>query len=222
EVDIGKAAAMARDADLTLVCLGEGAYAETPGNIDDLTLPEPQLKLAEAIIATGKPVVLVLVQARPRIISRIADRAGSILLALNPGNEGGQAIADVLWGDVNPSGKSPYTYPRYPNALLTYDHKFWEASDTGFGYSAYKPQFTFGSGLSYTSFAYSDLKLDRSTVARGGSVEVSVTVKNTGSRAGKEVVQMYLRDVVASITPPGKRLKRFAKIDLEPGQPRTP
>ena len=221
EIDIGKAVDAAGGADVAVVCLGEGSYAETPGNIDDLTLPEPQLKLAEAIIATGKPVVVVLVEARPRIISRIADKTGAILLALNPANEGGQAVADILWGDGNPSGKLPYTYPRHPDALLTYDHKQWEASDTGFGYSAYKPQFTFGSGLSYTTFAYSDLKLDRRTVARGGTINVSVTVKNTGSRAGKEVVQLYLRDLVASVTPPGKRLKRFAKIDLEPGQSRT-
>lgn len=219
--DILAAVAAAASADIAVVCLGEGAYAETPGNIDDLTMPEAQLKLAEAIIATGKPVVLVLAQARPRIINRISDRAAGILLALNPGNEGGQAVADVLFGDFNPCGKLPYTYPRHPNALLAYDHKAWESNDTGFGYTAYKPQFLFGSGLSYTSFAYSDLKLDRQTVARGGGLSVTVTVKNTGRRAGKEVVQLYVRDMVASVTPPGKRLKRFAKVYLEPGQSRT-
>jgi beta-glucosidase len=221
EIDITEAVRAARDADLVVVCLGEGAYAETPGNIDDLTLPEAQLRLAEALLATGKPVVLVLAEGRPRIISRVADRAAAILLAPNPGNEGGQAVADVLFGDFNPCGKLPYTYPRHPNALLAYDHKAWESGDTAFGYTAYKPQFAFGHGQSYTTFAYSDLKLDRKAVARGGEVGLSVTVKNTGSRAGKEVVPVYLRDVVASVTPPGKRLKRFAKVYLEPGQSRT-
>jgi beta-glucosidase len=221
EINITEAVNAARDADIAVVCLGEGAYAETPGNINDLTLPEAQLKLAEAMIATGKPVVLVLAEGRPRIINRIADRIGTVLLAPNPGNEGGQAIADVLFGDFNPCGKLPYTYPRQPNALMAYDHKAWESGDTAFGYTAYKPQFLFGSGLSYTTFAYSDLKLDKRTIARGGEVSVSLTVKNTGQRAGKEVVQVYLRDVVASVTPPGKRLKRFAKVYLEPGQSRT-
>jgi beta-glucosidase len=221
EINITEAVRAAGDADVVIVCVGEGAYAETPGNIDNLTLPEAQLKLAEAIIATGKPVVLVLAEGRPRLINRIADRTGSVLLAPNPGNEGGQAIADVLFGDFNPCGKLPYTYPRQPNALMAYDHKAWEAGDTAFGYTAYKPQFLFGSGLSYTTFAYSDLKLDKRAIARGGDVNISVTVKNTGQRAGKEVVQVYLRDVVASVTPPGKRLKRFAKVYLEPGQSRT-
>jgi beta-glucosidase len=221
ESNINDAVSAARDADVAVVCLGEGAYAETPGNIDDLTLPEAQLKLAEAIIATGKPVVLILAEGRPRIINRIAERIGTILLAPNPGNEGGQAIADVLFGDFNPCGKLPYTYPRHPNALMAYDHKAWESGDTPFGYTAYKPQFLFGYGLSYTTFAYSDLKLDKQTIARGGEVNISVTVKNTGQRAGKEVVQVYVRDVVASVTPPGKRLKRFAKVYLEPGQSRT-
>jgi beta-glucosidase len=221
EINITEAAAAARDADVVVICLGEGAYAETPGNIDDLTLPEAQLKLAEAMIATAKPVVLVLAEGRPRIINRIAERIDTILLAPNPGNEGGQAVADVLFGDFNPCGKLPYTYPRHPNALLAYDHKAWESGDTGFGYTAYKPQFTFGYGLSYTTFAYSDLKLDKHGMARGGDVSVSLTVKNTGQRAGKEVVQIYLRDLVASVTPPGKRLKRFAKVYLEPGQSRA-
>ncbi|HEY0083205.1 MAG TPA: glycoside hydrolase family 3 N-terminal domain-containing protein [Pyrinomonadaceae bacterium] len=222
EVDIAAAARAARDADVVVLCLGEGSYTETPGNINDLTLPEPQLKLAEAIQATGKPVVLVLVEGRPRIINRIADKAQAILMAYNPGNEGGTAIADVLFGDYNPSGKLPFTYPRTPNALLTYDHKLFETEDTAFGNTAFRPQFDFGHGLSYTSFAYSNLQLSRKTIpAGGGDVGVTVTVTNSGRRAGKEVIHLYVRDVVASLTPPGKRLKRFAKIHLEPGQSRT-
>jgi beta-glucosidase len=211
----------AREAEVVVLCLGEAAYAETPGNIDDLTLPEAQLKLAEAIAATGKPVVLVLSEGRPRIISRIADAMNAIILALNPSNEGGEAIADVLFGDYNPNGKLPFTYPRNPNALLAYDHKIWEDGATSFGYTPFKPQWNFGDGLSYTTFAYSDLQLDKKSVGASGEVTVSVKVANTGNRAGKETVLMFLRDLVASITPPGKRLKRFAKIYLEPGQSKT-
>jgi beta-glucosidase len=202
-----------------VLCVGEGSYTETPGNIADLTLGEPQLKLAEAIEATGKPVVLVLVEGRPRIINRIVDKAGAVLMAYNPGNEGGQAVADVLFGDFNPSGKLPFTYPRTPNGLLTYDHKAFETE--GFDNAGFNPQFEFGSGLSYTTFAYSDLRLDKQTIASNGNLSVSITVKNSGQRPGKEVVHLYVSDLVASLSPAGKRLKRFAKVYLEPGQSRT-
>jgi len=221
EVNIAEAAGAARDSDVSIICLGEGGYAETPGNIDDLTLSESQLKLAEAIIATGKPTVLVLVEGRPRIIARIAERVNALVMAYNPSLEGGQAIADVLFGDYNPNGKLPFTYPRYANAQLSYDHKIWESGDTPFGYTALKPQFEFGAGLSYTTFEYTKLSLDSSAMKQNGELTVSVTVTNSGRRAGKEVVQLYVRDVVASITPAGKRLRRFAKIHLEPGQART-
>lgn len=221
EVNIAEAVKAARSSDVTVICLGEGAYAETPGNIDDLTLSEAQLKLAEAIIATGKPVVLVLAEGRPRIINRIANGMGAVVMAYNPGNEGGQAIADVLFGDYNPCGKLPFTYPRTTNVLMNYDHKVWEDGDTSFGYTAFKPQFAFGTGLSYTTFTYSNLQLDKKKTLRNGDISVSVTISNTGQRAGKEAVILYVRDVVASITPPGKRVRRFAKIYLEPGQSRT-
>jgi beta-glucosidase len=221
EVNIAEAAKAARNVDVAVICLGEGPYAETPGNIDDLTLSEAQLRLAEAIIATGKPVVLVLAEGRPRIISRIADGMGAVVMAYNPGNEGGQAIADVLFGDYNPCGKLPFTYPRNPNVLMNYDHKVWEGGDTSFGYTAFKPQFAFGTGLSYTTFTYSNLKLDKKKTLRNGDISVTFTVTNSGQRAGKEAALLYVRDVVASITPPGKRVRRFAKIFLEPGQSRT-
>ncbi len=221
EVDIPAAVRAAGGADVVVLCLGEGSYTETPGNITDLTLGEPQLRLAEAIEATGKPVVLVLVEGRPRIINRIVDKAGAILMAYNPGNEGGQAIADVLFGDSNPSGKLPFTYPRTPNGLITYDHKAFETEDTAFGNMAFTPQFEFGQGLSYTTFAYSDLRLGQKTITGNADLPVSVTVTNSGGRAGKEVVQLYVTDLVASLSPAGKRLKRFAKIYLEPGQSRT-
>jgi len=221
EVDIPAAVRAAGAADVVVLCLGEGSYTETPGNITDLTLGEPQLRLAEAIEATGKPVVLVLVEGRPRIINRIVDKAGAILMAYNPGNEGGQAVADVLFGDFNPSGKLPFTYPRTPNGLITYDHKPFETEDTAFGNMAFTPQFEFGQGLSYTTFAYSDLRLGQKTITGTSDLSVSVTLTNTGNRAGKEVVQVYVSDLVASLSPPGKRLRRFAKVYLEPGQSRT-
>jgi beta-glucosidase len=221
EIDINAAVEAAKSADVAIVCVGEGAYAETPGNISDLTLDEAQLKLASAIINAGKPVVLVLAEGRPRIISRIADGAGAILMAYNPGNEGGRAVADVLFGDYNPGGKLPFTYPRYSNALLTYDHKTFETLDTSFGLTAFNPQFAFGHGLSYTTFEYADLRLSAKTIGERDTLSVNVTVANAGRRAGDEVVQLYVRDLVASVTPPDRRLKRFAKIHLEPGQSRT-
>jgi len=221
EVDIPAAVRAARDADVVVLCLGEGSYTETPGNITDLNLPEVQQRLAEAIQATGKPVVLVLVEGRPRVINRIAEKSQAILLALNPGNEGGVAVADVLFGDHNPSGRLPFTYPRTPNGLVTYDHKLFETEATSFGNMAFNPQFQFGHGLSYTTYAYTDLRVDRKQVPWNGTVGVSVTVRNTGQRAGKETVILYVRDVVASLTPPGRRVRRFAKVHLEPGQSRT-
>ncbi len=220
EVDVDRAVEAAKRSDVVVLCLGEGSYTETPGNLTDLALPETQLRFAEKIIATGKPVVLVLVEGRPRIINRIADRIPGILLALNPSDEGGSAIADVLFGDYNPNGKLPFTYPRHPHNYLTYDHKLFEVEETSFGNVATTPQFNFGHGLSYTSFEYSDLSLDKKTVPMNGSVTVSFNVRNTGSRAGKETAILYLRDDVASIAPAGKRVKRFAKISLEPGQSR--
>jgi beta-glucosidase len=178
------------------------------------------LRLAERIEATGKPVVLVLVEGRPRVINRIVEGAKGILLAYNPSNEGGSAIADVLFGDYNPNGKLPYSYPRTPNGLITYDHKLFETETTSYGNTAFSPQFEFGTGLSYTTFNYSNLQVSPK-VATNGEAKVSVTVTNSGNRAGKETVILYVRDVVATLSPPGKRVRRFAKISLEPNQSRT-
>ena len=219
EVDIPAAVRAASEADVVVLCLGEGSYTETPGNIPDLTLGEPQRKLAAAIQATGKPVVLVLVEGRPRIINGIADAANAVLMAYNPGNEGGQAVADVLFGDFNPSGKLPFTYPRFPNGLMTYDQKEFEKES--FDNAGFRSQFDFGDGLSYTTFNYSDLRLSNKLLAGNGELTVSVTVTNGGRRAGKEVAQLYLSDLVASLSPAAKRLKRFAKVYVEPGQSRT-
>jgi beta-glucosidase len=220
EADVAKAVEAASKADAVVICIGEWAYAETPGNITDLTLPDAQLLLVHKIEETKKPVILVLTEGRPRIINRIADPAKAIVMAYNPGNEGGQAIADVLFGDVNPSGKLPITYPRWPNRLFTYDHKVFEGEDWGEGKAHAAAQFEFGTGLSYTSFAYSDLRVTQAGAGAGRTVQVEVTVKNTGDRAGKEVVQVYLSQRFASVTPPMKRLKRFAKVTLQPGEDR--
>jgi beta-glucosidase len=221
ETDIAQAAtaATAPNVDAIIICLGEWAYAETPGNIADLALPDAQIHLAQKMLESGKPVILVLTEGRPRIIRPIAGGVSAILMAFNPGNEGGQAIADILFGDVNPSGKLPITYPRYANMLFTYDHKTLEG-DEGATAPLYTPQFEFGYGLSYTQFAYSDLQVSPPAGSDNQKIQVAVTVKNTGDRTGKEVVQLYLNEQAASVTPPLKRLKRFAKIQLQPGETR--
>lgn len=221
EIDINAAVQAAEAADVAIVCIGESSYTETPGNITDLTLSEPQLKLAERIAATGKPVVLVLVEGRPRVINKIVDGAKAILMAYNPSNEGGTAVADVLYGDYNPNGRLPFSYPRTPNGLITYDHKLFETENTSYGNTAFSPQFEFGSGLSYTTFGYSNLQVSPSNTSANGTVKVNVTVTNQGQRAGKETVILYVRDVVASLSPPGKRVRRFAKVSLNSGESRT-
>jgi beta-glucosidase len=221
EVNVKKAVDEAKDSDVVVLCLGEGSYTETPGNLTDLTLSETQLNFAEKIIATGKPVVLVMVQGRPRLINRIADKVSGILLAMNPSDMGGVAIADVLFGDYNPNGKLNFTYPRHPHNYLTYDHRLFEVEETTFGNVATTPQFNFGHGLSYTTFEYSDLKLSSKSIPMTGEVTVTFKVTNTGKRAGKETAILYLRDEVATLSPPGKRVKRFAKITLNAGESKT-
>lgn len=218
EIDIMAALAAARKVDVVVACLGEDPYCETPGNITDLTLPEPQLRLVAALAETKVPIVVVLVEGRPRTITAIADKVAGILMAYLPGPHGGQAVADILFGRVNPSGRLPITYPRACNDLTLYDHKYSENANS---FNRYDPLFPFGFGLSYTTFAYSDLLLDRSTLRQGDSLAVSVTVQNTGSRIGKEVVQLYLSDLYASVTPSVRRLKRFAKVELRPGEKKT-
>jgi beta-glucosidase len=221
ELDVAQAAAAASasNVDAIVVCLGEWAYAETPGNIPDLALPDAQIHLVQKLLESGKPVILVLTEGRPRIIRPVAAGASAILMAYNPGNEGGRAIADILFGDVNPSGKLPITYPRFANMLFTYDRKTLEG-DEGAATPLYAPQFEFGYGLSYTNYAYSDLQVTPAIATGAQQIQVAVTVKNTGDRAGKEIIQLYLNEQAASITPPLKRLKRFAKIQLQPGETR--
>src|SRR5262249_10139884 len=194
EIDLASAVTAAKNADVVIACVGEWSYTETPGNINDLTLPEAQLRLVEQLATAGKPIVLVLTEGRPRIIHRIANLPVAIVLAPNPGNQGGRALADVLFGAVNPSGRLPFTYPPATNALITYDHKAYQGGTTVFDLKAFRPEFAFGSGLSYTSFTYSDLKVSKPQVATNdrSGVNISVRVANTGQRAGKEVVQLYL------------------------------
>lgn len=217
EVDIAAAASAAKNADAVVLCLGEGSYTEHPGSIEDLTLPEIQLKLAEAVIAAGKPVILVLVEGRPRVISRIANRVDGIVAAFNPGNEGGRAIADVLFGDYNPNGKLPITYPRAPGYFPTYDAQTFGAKPG----EQFSPQFEFGTGLSYTTFQYSDLQVSSPSIGPSEKLNVTFNITNTGKRAGMETAVLYVRDEVASITPPSRRVRRFAKVMLNPGESKT-
>ncbi len=217
EKDIAGAVAAAQNVDAIVACIGEPAYCETPGNIDDLTMSEPQVKLVKELAATGKPIVLVLVQGRPRVIRTIVDDAAAILTAYLPGMEGGQAVADVLFGDVNPSGKLPYTYPRFASGFTTYDHKPSENTAE----NKFHPQWPFGHGLSYTSLSYRALQADKSEMMPGQTVRVTVEVTNTGDVAAKEIVQLYLSDLVASVTPAVRQLKGFQKVDVRPGQMQT-
>ena len=216
EIDIEKAVSAAKQADVTIICLGEKPYVEVFGTISDLTLSEPQLRLAEEILKTGKPVILVLSEGRPRIIHRIIG-APAIVMSYLPGMEGAMAIANVLFGDVNPSGKLPFSYPRAADDFTLYDHKYAEELNG----NAYEPEFPFGYGLSYTNFAYSNLKIDKTSPTRrqlGAGLHATVTVRNVGDRPGKEVVQLYLSQLYRSVTPPVRQLKGFKKILLRPGQ----
>ncbi|SFB82705.1 beta-glucosidase [Flexibacter flexilis DSM 6793] len=219
-----EAVAQAAQSDVIVVCVGENSYTEKPGDLNDLYLSDLQTTLVQRLAATGKPVVVVLNEGRPRVISRFEQSVPAIVQAYLPGNFGGDAIADILFGDVNPSGKLPYNYPRYPNSVSTYYHKPSEEQKKAEGmynYEAdYNPQYEFGTGLSYTTFKYSNLQLSKNKLKVGESLSVSVDVTNTGTREGKETVLLYLSDKVASITPDVKRLKGFDKISLKPNETR--
>lgn len=220
--DINEAVKAAKKADFIILCLGEHPYAETPGYIEDLYLPDAQTELALAMIETGKPVILVLSEGRPRLISKFESQIKAVVLSFLPGNEGGDAFADVLFGDYNPNGKLPVTYPRYPNNLMNYDHKFSERADHNYSYDmGYNPQYPFGFGLSYTSFAYSNLRIGRDTIGMNDNIDISVDVQNTGKIGGKETVQLYIRDMYANLTPSYRRLRGFEKIALNPNEWQT-
>ncbi len=214
ESDMEKAVKGAENSDVILVCLGEKAYCETPGSIENLTLDKAQIKLAKAMIKTGKPVIILLLEGRPRVITEIAEDASAVIIGMRPGMEGGRAIADIIFGDYNPDGKLPFTYPRNPNGITLYDYKPIENFDA----NKYNPLYPFGHGLSYTTFEISGLTLDKKTVKKGEAVKATVTVKNTGNLAGKETVLMYLNDAAAQVSRPNKQLKGFEKVCLNPGE----
>ena len=208
----------AKKADYIILCLGELSYCEDSGNLNDLHLPHAQYTLAHKLANIGKPIILVVTEGRPRIIRPVVPVAKAVLGSFYPGPQGGNAIARILFGDANPSGKMAFTYPQYANSITPYDHKYTEDRDVDRSGKSFNPQFEFGHGLSYSTFEYNDLTLNNTTVSAYVGITVSVEVKNTGSREGMEVVQLYVSDLFASITPPVKRLRSFKKINLKPGE----
>jgi len=223
--DTMKLKAAAAGADAIVLCLGENAYAESPGNIGDLALPEEQVNLANAAAATGKPVILVLTEGRPRFITGIAPRMKGILMAYWSGKKTAEAVSDVLFGDYNPDGRLPFSYPRSMGEMVLYDRKptedVREIFNSDMNMEGYQPMFPFGWGLSYTSFAYSDLQLSSDKLKGGEPLTVRITVKNTGSRDGKHTVELYSHELYASITPNMRRLRAFKKIFLKAGESQT-
>jgi len=216
--EAGKAASAASKADVIIACMGEMPYTEKPGDIDDINLPAEQVALMQSLKETGKPIVLVMIEGRPRIIREIEPMASAVLVGFLPGNEGGEAITNILFGDVNPSAKFPITYPKNSNDRVCYDHKGTDLVYRDFSMNGFQPQWEFGHGLSYSQFDYSAMT---ATKTLNGGLDVTVTVTNSGDRAGKEVVQVYVSDLVASITPSVKRLRAFKKINLESGASET-
>ena len=225
EPQIQGAVAAAKDADVIVACIGENSYTETPGNLTDLWLSENQRNLVKALAQTGKPVILVLNEGRPRLIADIEPLAQGIINILIPGNMGGDALANLVSGKSNFSGKMPYTYPKEINSLANYDFKKSEEVGTMEGAYDYNAKITqqwgFGYGLSYTTYKYSNLKVSQSDFRHGDIIKVSVDVKNTGSVAGKESVLLFSSDLIASMVPDGRRLRAFDKIELLPGETKT-
>jgi beta-glucosidase len=227
DAEIAKTVEMAKGVSKIILCLGEKNYTETPGDISNLYIAASQSKLAVALSKLNIPIVLVLNEGRPRLISEFEDNMSAVVQCYLPGNEGARALADILYGDVSPSGRLPYNYPRYPNSLEKYNRKYTESlgdeeqnNDAKYEKS-YSPQFEFGTGLSYTTFEYSNLKIDKTEISNSDDLKVTVDVKNTGKVSGKVSVLLYLSDKVASITPEVKALKRFEKINLAPNESKT-
>ena len=225
EPQIQGAVAAAKDADVIVACIGENSYTETPGNLTDLWLSENQRNLVKALAQTGKPVILVLNEGRPRLIADIEPLAQGIIDILIPGNMGGDALVNLVSGKSNFSGKMPYTYPKEINSLANYDFKKSEEVGTMEGAYDYNAKITqqwgFGYGLSYTSYKYSNLKVSQSDFRHGDIIKVSVDVKNTGKVAGKESVLLFSSDLIASVVPDGRRLRAFDKVELQPGETKT-
>ena len=223
--EIEKSVAAASRADVIIACIGENSYCETPGNLTNLTMSENQRNLVKALAATGKPVILILNQGRPRIINDIVPLAKAVVNVMLPSNYGGDALANLLAGDANFSGKMPFTYPKHINALANYDYKPCEnMGQMGGNYnydSVMDVQWNFGDGLSYTTYNYSNLKIDKTSFTADDVLTVSVDVTNTGKVAGKESVLLYSKDLVASSTPDNIRLRNFEKVALNPGETKT-
>lgn len=223
--ETAKAVAAAAGADVIVACIGENSYCETPGNLNDLTLSANQRDLVKALAKTGKPLILVLNEGRPRIINDIEPLADAVVNAMLPGNYGGDALANLLSGEVNFSGKLPFTYPKWINALVTYDYKPCEnvgQMDGNYNYDAVMDvQWPFGFGLSYTRYTYSNLRVDKARFASGDTLTVTVDVTNSGSVDGKESVLLYSSDLVASSSPDNRRLRGFTKIGLKAGETKT-
>lgn len=211
----------AHKADVILLAIGEKSYAESPGGIDDLSLAANQIALVEAAIVTGKPVVLLLAQGRPRVISSIEPGVQGILNLYRPASQGARATMEILFGDYNPSGKLPFTYPKHTGDVVLYDRKnsenYKESEPDTYGLGGFSPQWPFGHGLSYTSFSYSDLKLDKEVLSGDEQLNISIDVHNTGDRDGRIAIELYVCDLFASITPNEKRLKKFDKVEIKKG-----
>jgi beta-glucosidase len=225
EPDIEAAVRAAQGVDVIVACIGENSYTETPGNLTDLTLSENQRNLVKALSKTGKPIILVLNEGRPRIISDIVPLAKAVVHIMLPGNYGGDALALLMAGKRNFSGRLPYTYPSEINSLNNYDFKKSEEVGTMEGAYDYNARITqqwgFGSGLSYTSYKYMNLRVDKKHFKKDDILQVSIDVTNAGKMAGKESVLLYSSDLVASMTPDGRRLRQFEKVELQPGETRT-
>lgn len=225
EPQIAAAVEAAKHVDVVVACIGENSYTETPGNLTDLWLSENQRNLVKALATTGKPIILVLNEGRPRLIADIEPLAQGVVNILIPGNYGGDALAQLLSGKANFSGKMPYTYPKEINSLANYDFKKSEEVGTMTGAYDYNAKITqqwgFGQGLSYTTYQYSNLKVDKASFAHDDVIRVSVEVKNTGKVAGKESVLLFSSDLMASMVPDGRRLRAFDKVALQPGESKT-
>ena len=224
--EIEKAVAAASGVDYIVACIGENSYCETPGNLTNLFLSENQLNLVKELAKTGKPIVLILNEGRPRLIADIEPLAKAVINIMLPGNYGGDALANLIAGDANFSGKMPYTYPKEINSLVTYDHKPSEhigrQMEGAYNYNAVvNVQWAFGYSLSYTTFAYSNLKVDKTNFSANDTLTFTVDVKNTGNRIGKESVLLFSSDLVASLTPDIRRLRSFEKIELKPNEIKT-
>ncbi len=212
---------LASESDVIVVCLGEYPATEKVGDIDDLSFSRTQLDYVKALASLRKKLILVLVENRPRLVNEIADMASAVVMAYQPGDFGGEALANILYGDVNPSGRLPITYPRFNQSMLTYDHKYTETFDQKFANTAFNPQWEFGHGLSYSNVLYSDLKVASPEVVQNGLVNVTVTLQNPSDRSVKESVLLFIRDHYASVTPSVKKLKQFQKIELQPRETKT-